>query len=82
MKWDEVRKLYPGQYVKLEILESEVKGNKKYVTDVAVIKPINDKKEATQELINSKGDTVVYHTNNEEIVLEIKNIKGYRGIVQ
>ena len=82
MKWDEVRKLYPSQYVKLEILESQIRGNKKYVTDVAVIKPVYDKKEATQELINSKGNTLVYHTDNEDIILEVKNIKGYRGIVQ
>jgi len=82
MKWDEVRKLYPSQYVKLEILESQIRGYKKYVTDVAVIKPVYDKKEATRELINSKGNTLVYHTDNEEIVLEVKDIKGYRGIVQ
>ena len=82
MTWDEVRNLYPDQFVKVEILESEIRGNKKYITNVAVIKPIRDKKEATQELINSKGDTVVYHTDNVEIVLEIKNIKGFRGIVQ
>ena len=82
MKWDEARKLYPSQYVKLEILESQIRDNKKYVTDVAVIKPFYDKKEATQELINLKGNTLVYHTDNEDIVLEVKNIKGYRGIVQ
>lgn len=81
MKWEEVRKIYPGKFVKLKILDYKIDGSKKYVSDVAVIKPIENKEQATQELVNSGGDTLVYHTDNEEIILELKNIKGYRGIL-
>jgi len=47
MKWEEVRKIYPNQYVLLNILESHVDGDKKYVDEVALIQPIPDAKEAT-----------------------------------
>ena len=80
MKWDEVRHIYPNQYVKLNILDFHVEDNKKIVTDVALINTINDSKTATQELLKSKGDTIVYHTGSEEIVIEIRNHTGLRGV--
>ncbi len=82
MKWQEVRKTYPDQFVKLQILQSHIKGNKKYVDEVAVIKPLKNGKEATSELVHSKDGVLVYHTKNEEIIVEIRNITGYRGLVQ
>lgn len=81
LKWSEVRRIYPNQFVKLEILEQRIVNNKKYVDEVAVIKAISDNKEATHELVRAKENILVYHTGNEEIVIEIKNVKGYRGIV-
>lgn len=81
MKWEEVKKNFPNQFVKVKILSSHIMGNKKYVDDMAVIKSIKDNREATKELVNSTDDVLVYHTANDEIVLEIRNIKGYRGIL-
>ena len=40
MKWDEVRKLYPDQYVLLEELETHIEEDKKYVDEVAIIRAI------------------------------------------
>ncbi|MDF2663725.1 MAG: hypothetical protein K0Q94_6516 [Paenibacillus sp.] len=37
MQWEEVRKIYPDQYVKLQILEFRIEGNTKYVDEVALI---------------------------------------------
>lgn len=81
MVWEEVRKIYPNQFVKVQILQSHVEGNKKYIDDMAVIKAIKDSKEATRELVTAEEGILVYHTGNEEIVLEIRSIKGYRGAV-
>lgn len=81
MKWEEVRKIYPDKFVKLQVLESHIEGNKRYIDDMAVIKVIEDNREATRELVRSKNDTLVYHTGNQSIVLEIKNIRAYRGII-
>lgn len=46
MKWEELRNLYPHQYVKLEVVESHIENDKGYVDDVALIKVISDSKEA------------------------------------
>ena len=54
MKWEEVRNLYPNQYVKLNILDFYLEDDKKIVTDVALINVIEDSKLATKELLKSK----------------------------
>lgn len=77
MRWEEVRKLYPNQFVKIKILKSYFKHDKEFVEDVAIIGSV-DRSEATKELLKSKGDTVVYHTSKEEVVLIIRNNIGLR----
>lgn len=76
MKWEEVRKTYPNTFVKLQILTSHLEGNNKIIDDMAVIKSIDDNRTATKELINCSEGTVVYHTGNDNIVIEVKNIKN------
>jgi len=82
MQWGEVRNMYPNQYVKLQVLASHVEGNTKYVDEVALIKAIQDPKEATQELLRSKGGIIVSHTSNEEIKIELRALRGLRGVTQ
>ena len=82
MKWQEVRTAYPDQFVKMQILNFHIRDNKKYIDEVAVIKPLRDGKEATSELVHSQNDTIVYHTKNKELIIEIRNITGLRGIIQ
>jgi len=79
VKWEEVRKIYPNKFVKMQILKSNIQGNKRYVEDMSIIKAFEDNKEATRELVRAKNDIIVYHTGNEKIEIEIKNIFGYRG---
>ncbi|SHG55869.1 hypothetical protein [Ornithinibacillus halophilus] len=80
MKWSEIRKMYPNQYIKLNILDYYLEDDKKIVTDVSLINVIEDPKLATKELLKSNGDTIVYHTGAEEIIIEIRNAIGLRGI--
>ncbi len=54
--------------------------DKKIVTDVALINVIEDSKLATQELLQSKGNTIVYHTGSDKIVIEMRTPTGLRGI--
>lgn len=82
MRWEEVRRIYPDQYVKLQILESHVEGNTKFVDEVALIRAIQNPKEATKELLQSKDGVIVSHTGNEELKIEIRNLRGLRGVVQ
>lgn len=80
MKWEEVRKLYPDQYVKLNILDYHYEDDKKVVTDVALKNVIEDSKLATKELLKSKGNTIVYHTGSNNIVIKMRKPTGFRSI--
>jgi hypothetical protein len=82
MRWEEVRKIYPDQYVKMQILASHTEENTKFVDEVALIKAIQDPKEATQELLRSKDGIIVSHTSNEELKIELRTLRGLRGVVQ
>lgn len=81
MKWEEVRKIYPNKFVKLQVLESHIKNNIRYIDDMAVIKAYEDDKEATRDLVRSKDNIIVYHTSKEKIQIEIKTVFGYRGAI-
>ncbi len=79
MIWEEVKNLYPDQYVLLEELGFSTQGNKKIIKDGAIIRPILDPKEATRELVRSKGNRFVYHTSEDEIIIEIVQTPRFRG---
>ena len=55
--------------------------NIRFVDDMAVIKAFDDDKEATRELVRSKDEILVYHTGNEKIEVEIKDIFGFWGAI-
>ncbi len=80
MKWEEVKKIYPDKYVLLQVLESHIEGERKYIDDVALIRALNDSKEATRELVNAKPGTLVYHTSKERIEVLIRRNIGFRGV--
>lgn len=75
------KKNIPKQICKIQILESHMDGNVRKADDMSVIKAFNDSKEATRELVRAKDDILVYHTENENIEVVVKQIFGYRGIV-
>jgi hypothetical protein len=78
MEWQEVRSLYPNQFVKLQVLKSHLQGDQEIIEEVAVIGTVSDE-DATRELLQSKGDQLVYHTSHEEIVLKVRGTIGLRG---
>jgi hypothetical protein len=80
MKWNEIREKYPNQFVLLKALKSHVDGDRKIVDDAALVKLIENSKEANELLIRSKGDTFVFHTFKEELSLTIVQNPVYRGI--
>ena len=61
MKWQEVRELYPNQFVLIKVLDYNEEENQRFIEEVAVIKPIEDSKEAAKLLTTSKSDEIVYH---------------------
>jgi len=81
MKWDEIRKLYPNQFVKFEVVESHIVDDKEYVDEVAFIKAIPDGKEAMKEFIKGKGKQLIYSTKNEQLVIQLMKNVGIRRSV-
>lgn len=79
MKWDEVKKMYPNRFVKLQILKSHIENNVRHIEDMAVVQVFDNEKEATRELVRSKDDIIVYHTGNEKIEIQIKQLFRYRS---
>jgi len=77
MKWQEVQKIYPDQFVKFEILNSFEQDNKEIVDDIALIGPVKDE-DATRELLDSKNKILVYHTSKDRIELIIRRYIGLR----
>jgi len=75
MKWQEVREMYPNQFVKFEIVESHEDEKIKYVDEVAVIKVIKHGREAMIEFTKCKNGQLIYSTENQSIEIEkVKHI--------
>jgi hypothetical protein len=68
---EEVRRLYPDTWVHIQAIKSHTEDDKKYVEEVAVIRSIQNDREATKLLVKCKGDTLVYHTSKPKIVMNI-----------
>jgi len=79
MQWQEVRSIYPDQYVLLEILNSHTEDWIQYVDEVALIRAIQDPDEATRELLKFRDNNIVYHTGQEKIEIELRKIPIYRS---
>ena len=80
MVWSKIRTKYPEQWLKLKILKSHITENNEYIDDMEVIKSIKTDDEATDELVNCSDHEIVFHTHNEVIYSEIRNIFfSYRG---
>lgn len=77
MKWNEVQNIYPNQFVKFEILHFEEMDNRKIINEVAVIGPVTDE-DATRELLNSKDNTLVYHTSKDRVIVKLRKNIGLR----
>ncbi|ANY68264.1 hypothetical protein BBD42_18620 [Paenibacillus sp. BIHB 4019] len=71
MKWQEVRELFPDQFVLLTILNYREEEDKKIITDVAPIRMVPEK-DANREFFNVEPGNLVYHTFNEECIIHLR----------
>jgi hypothetical protein len=79
MPWEKVQEIYPNQLVLLQCLKSYVEVDKKYVEEVEIVRPLEDAREATKELLRAKRDRFVYHTSKPSIIMEIIRKPNIRG---
>ncbi len=71
MKWQEVRKLFPNQFVLVSILNFHEEEDKKIIDEVAPIRSIPEEN-ANKEFFNVEPGNIVYHTSNEECIVHIR----------
>lgn len=71
MKWQEVRELFPNQFLLVSILDYHIEGDKKIVDEVAPIRTVEER-DANREFFHAKEGTIVYHTSNEDFVIHIR----------
>lgn len=71
MKWEEVRRMFPNQFVLVSILKYHEEGNKKIVDEVAPIRAISDE-DANKEFFRAGQGNIVYHTSNEQFIIHIR----------
>ncbi|MCH1641385.1 hypothetical protein MJ257_14830 [Paenibacillus timonensis] len=72
MQWQEVRKLFPDQFVLLSVLDYHEEAGKKMVTEVAPVRTVPDN-EANKAFFNVEPGQIVYHTSNEECIIHLRN---------
>lgn len=79
MQWSEVQRMFPDKFVLLEDLKSHVENGTVVIEEVAVIRPLADGKEVTQELRKCKGTKFIYHTSKPNIVVPIHTKPNIRS---
>jgi len=71
MKWQEVRELFPNQFVLISILDYHEEDEKKIIDEVAPIRSIPDEN-ANKEFFKVEPGNIVYHTSNENCIVHIR----------
>jgi hypothetical protein len=72
MQWQEVRKLFPDQLVLISIIDFHVADGKKFITEVAPVRAVQDK-DANSEFFDVGSGQLVYHTSNVECIVHLRN---------
>lgn len=83
MKWNEARKAYPNRWVLFEAIEAHSDAGKRIVDELSVINVYVNGKEALKEYADKhkkdkSREMYVYHTENEELIIEERNWIGVR----
>ncbi|GBF77503.1 hypothetical protein PA598K_06057 [Paenibacillus sp. 598K] len=71
MQWQQVRELFPDQFVLISVIEFHEEDDKKVITEVAPIREVAEQ-EANREFFNAKAGHLVYHTSNVECIVHLR----------
>ncbi|KHL95627.1 hypothetical protein QW71_11775 [Paenibacillus sp. IHB B 3415] len=70
MKWQQVRELFPDQFVLLSILDYREEDDKKIITEVAPVRAVPEE-DANKEFFSTEPGSIVYHTSNKECIIRL-----------
>lgn len=71
MKWEEVREMFPDQFVLLSILDYREEDDKKIITEVAPVRVVPEK-EANKQFFSVEPGQIVYHTSNKDCIIHMR----------
>ncbi|WIM38630.1 hypothetical protein PO903_18550 [Paenibacillus sp. PK4536] len=71
MKWQEVRELFPDQFLLVSILQYHEEDNKKIVDEVAPIRTVLAE-DANREFFQADEGNVVYHTAHPDCIIHLR----------
>jgi hypothetical protein len=85
MKWQEIRQIYPGDWLLIEAIEAHTEGDKRILDNISVIDRFADGETAWQTYaklhhIEPEREMFVFHTGREELDITIKRWIGLRGV--
>lgn len=78
MKWEEVRQLYPHQWVKFNVLAFHIEEDRKIIDEMEVIKALSSDEEAGVELGKCGKNEAIYHTYHENVSYKMTRLFGFR----
>ena len=86
MKWSELRKQYPNQFVLVEAISACSQNGKRIIKEMAVIDRYNSVSDAwngykQQHKTFSEKELYIFHTSKEQIEVEEQYFIGIRGRV-
>ncbi len=86
MKWHEIRKQFPGQFVLVEALKAYSRDNKRYIDDMTVVDCYDDTKKAWEDykkyrLESPTREFYILHTSKEKVEVLEQFFIGVRGVL-
>lgn len=85
MRWDEVKQVYPSQWVMIEAIDARSEGNKRIIEQVKVVNTYEDNsKDAIREFVQlhrayPERELYVIHTSRPELDIEEQRWVGVRA---
>lgn len=83
MKWSEARENYPNKWLLFEAIEAYSKSGQRVIKDLSVINIFDEGRDALKEYSekhkkDKSREMYVYHTKNEELIIQERNWIGVR----
>lgn len=84
MNWEDIRKMYPSQWVLIEAIDSRTEGEKRIIERMNVIDSFADdgdnafQKYIELHKIHKDREYYIYHTSNEFLNIGVKKWLGVR----
>ncbi|MBY9080877.1 hypothetical protein KIH86_12930 [Paenibacillus sp. HN-1] len=77
MKWEELRELYPNQYMLFSVLTFHQQGTRRVIEEVEPIRPVAER-DVSAEWSEAGPGKLVYHTASRVCVIRIRRRKAKR----